>query len=437
MKNTLPHPKNVSAKIIRSVTDPIRDFMHLETSSSILLLIVTAVTLWWANSASSQFYFDLLHLEIGFQFGPNHLVKGLQHWVNDGLMVIFFFVVGLEIKREMTLGEISSFRKAALPVFAALGGVAVPALIYFYFNQSPETASGWAVPMATDIAFAVGILGLLGNRIPFALKIFLLALAIIDDLIAVIIIAIFYTADLNLESLFYSIGILGFVALMNYSGIRSRLVYVIFGALVWFAVLKSGVHATIAGVALGLLCPIRPLIPREELKASVSDIINSCDDNNSSEKIEEMRLILREAQSPLDQLVRTLHLWVAFLIMPLFALFNAGVKFSVSEIPALFSHPIGLGVVLGLAIGKPVGIFLMTLLSTKLKIAELPTGVTWLHIAGVGSLAGIGFTMALFIGSLSFSDPNLLDTTKLSILVGSTISAVIGMGVLLVASKPR
>ena len=431
MKNPLPQPENLSAKVLRSVTGPIQNFMHLETSSGVLLLIVTLIALWWANSSFSQFYFDLLHLEVGFRIGPFELAKGLQHWVNDGLMVIFFFVVGLEIKRELTIGEIASFKKAALPVIAALGGVILPATIYSFFNAGTEAASGWAVPMATDIAFAVGVLTLLGPRIPFALKIFLLALAIIDDLIAVIVIALFYTKEINLESLFYSIGIIGFIALMNISGVRSRLVYVIFGALVWLAVLKSGVHATIAGVALGLLCPIAALVPREELRKMASKLSADLNDSNASERIEEMRLILKEAQSPLDQLVRTLHLWVAFLIMPLFALFNAGVPFSLSDIPQLFSNPVGLGIVLGLVVGKSVGITLFAYLSTVLKWAELPRGVTWMHVLGVAFVAGIGFTMALFIGNLSFSNEALLNTAKLAILMGSLISAIIGSAILL------
>ncbi len=432
----MPRPTNVSAQIIRSVTNPIREFMHLESSSSVLLLLVTCLTLWWANSDYSNFYFDLLNLEIGFQLGLFHLVKSLQHWVNDGLMVIFFFVVGLEIKREMTTGEITTFKKAAFPMFGALGGVIVPALIYYSFNQSSLTASGWAVPMATDIAFAVGILGLLGNRVPFALKIFLLTLAIVDDLVAVIVIALFYTNELDLVSLSYSAAILLMIATLNYSGVRSRLVYVIFGVLFWFAVLKSGVHATIAGVALGLLCPFRSLIPHQELKDSVSKLVHSSTETNSSETIEEMRLILREAQSPLDQLVRTLHLWVAFFIMPLFALFNAGVEFSLSKIPSLFSHPIGLGVVFGLLIGKPLGITLMAFISTRLKIAELPQDVNWGHIVGVGALGGIGFTMALFIGNLSFVDNTpQLTVAKLSILVGSLLSAIAGMLILFITSK--
>lgn len=436
MKYTLPRPSNVSAKIIRTVTKPIVEFMHLEMSSSVLLLAVTALTLWWANSSHSNFYFDLLHLEVGFQVGLFSLVKGLQHWVNDGLMVIFFFVVGLEIKRELFIGEISSFRKAAFPAFAALGGVLAPGLIYYFFNGDTITASGWAVPMATDIAFAVGILGLLGNRVPFALKIFLLALAIIDDLVAVIIIALFYTSNLDLGSLYYFFGTVGIVALLNYSGVRSRLVYVVFGMVAWFAILKSGVHATIAGVVLGLLCPIQALIPLDEVRDSIKGLLPKLDDENASEVTQEMRLILNESQSPLDSLVRSLHLWVAFLIMPLFALFNAGVVFSFSEIPELFDHPIGLGVILGLAVGKPLGITLLAFISTRLRVAALPAGVTWTQILGVGFLGGIGFTMALFIGNLSFEVEAQLNVAKLSILVGSFISAAVGLALLYFGSKP-
>lgn len=430
-------PQNISAQIIRSVTDPLQNFMHNESASGILLLAVTLITLWWANSSHSLAYFEMLHLEVAFRMGPLELAKGLQHWVNDGLMVIFFFVVGLEIKRELFIGELSSLKKAALPIFAAIGGVIAPALIYSYFNSNTPTASGWAVPMATDIAFAVGVLTLLGTRVPFALKIFLLALAIIDDLIAVIVIALFYTQDIHQMSLFYSLAMIAFIALLNFSGIRSRLIYVLFGIFVWLAVLKSGVHATIAGVVLGLLCPIQALIPRDEMKKLIASLANSCDDRNESERIEEMRLILKEAQSPLDQLIRTLHLWVAFLIMPLFALFNAGVAFQFDEIPGLFSQSIGLGVILGLVFGKPIGIALMAFISTKLGLAELPDKVRWPHIIGVGCIAGIGFTMALFLANLSFAEPSALNAAKLSILLASFISAALGAAVLLVVGQPR
>ncbi len=437
-------PKAIPQRVVKRILSPIETFFAMQTSSGVLLMIVTVFAMIWANSPFYHTYELMLELPVGFKLGAIEVTKTLHHWVNDGLMVIFFFVVGLEIKRELIIGELSSPRKAALPMFAALGGMIVPALIYTAFNIGTPAISGWGIPMATDIAFAVGVLTLMSRKVPLALKIFLLALAIVDDLGAVLVIALFYTSNISAPAL--GVAAVGLFAtlFLKFAGIRRFLVYWVLGAIVWFAVLKSGVHATVAGVILGLMTPVAPFynlsrIPEffKELVGTINNGIAEASKNSAQlnyetvHALERMEEIVAESRSPLDRLIHTLHPWVSFGIMPIFALFNAGVHISGDfTIQSFLSQPIALGVILGLFVGKPIGVLLFSWLAIKLNLAQLPKGVTWHHMIAVGCLAGIGFTMALFVAHLALKIPEVEIYAKLGILVASICAAVVGMVIL-------
>jgi NhaA family Na+:H+ antiporter len=360
-----------------------------EIFPGILLLAVAAFAMILANSSLSDFYFDLLNFKIGS--------LSLQLWVNDALMVIFFFLVGMEIKRELITGELSSVKKASLPFFAALGGMIVPALIYVYMNPEYPDKAGWGIPMATDIAFALGALSLLSKRVPASLKVFLMALAVIDDLGAILVIAFFYTTDLKLMALgFASFGLLSII-ILQVQHVRSYLIYILIGAGIWSAFLISGIHATIAGVLIGLMTPLK------------------FRDNKRPEG----------HYSPLTELVHKIHPWSQFFIMPVFAFFNAGVALGEKGFSELVSNPINEGVFLGLSVGKPIGITLFCMVAVTLKFSSLPREARWSHIFGVGMIAGIGFTMSLFISSLSMNSEQEI-YSKTGILIGSLISGVLG-----------
>ena len=434
-------PRNLfTAGLFNKIVSPIERFMHLETSSGIVLLIVTVVALLWANSPWSQAYEHMVHTEISLRLGHWHLTKSLHHWINDGLMAIFFFVVGMEIKRELVIGELSTSKKAALPMFAALGGMVVPATIYAFFNSGSETIRGWGIPMATDIAFALGILALMSRRVPFAVKIFLLALAIVDDLGAVLVIALFYTDQISGQALLFATGTIGLLYLLHISGIRKQLVYIVLGIFVWFFVLKSGIHATIAGVILGVLVPTRSFYMKKSVPHKMKELVDSIDleveevaaENQKAltqaahKQIHELHQLVSGVESPLDRAMHMLHPWVSFFIMPTFALVNAGVSFEHVSINELLSHPVSLGVILGLVVGKPVGITLFSWIACRMKLASLPEGVGWNHILATGFLGGIGFTMALFISSLALTDPAFHLLSKLGILLASLLSGLIG-----------
>jgi NhaA family Na+:H+ antiporter len=364
-------------------------FITSEIFPGVLLLTVAALAMILANSIFSEFYFDLLNFKIGS--------LTLQLWVNDALMVIFFFLVGMEIKRELVLGELSSIKKASLPLFAALGGMVVPALIYVYINPEYPDKAGWGIPMATDIAFALGALSLLSKRIPAALKVFLMALAVIDDLGAILVIAFFYTSELKLLALgFASFGLLT-ILVLQIRHVRSYIIYILIGVGIWSAFLISGVHATIAGVLIGLMTPLK-----------------FRDDNRPEGHY-----------SPLTELVHKIHPWSQFLIMPVFAFFNAGVALGEKGISELVSNPINEGVFLGLSVGKPVGITVFCMIAVSLGLSALPRETRWSHIIGVGMVAGIGFTMSLFISSLSMNSEQEI-YSKTGILIGSLISGVLG-----------
>jgi NhaA family Na+:H+ antiporter len=430
---------------IAHVLRPMQKFIRQEQSGGLILLAMTILALLIANSPLAEGYFRLLATEIGVSAGPFELRESLLYWINDGLMVIFFFLVGLEIKREILVGELSSVRAAALPIIAAVGGVLVPAAIYLALNAGGVGARGWGVPMATDIAFALGCMALLGSRVPFALKIFLTAVAIVDDLIAVLVIAIFYSHGLNFSALAVGLGVLAVLFGANVFGIRSPAVYAALGAVVWLAFLKSGVHATIAGVLVALTIPARNRIDAPTFVARAGDILRQFEESDAersrmlTDEVQQSAVIeLEEAceqvQAPLQKLEHSLHGWVALLIMPVFALANAGVALAGSSLGGE-SLPVLLGVVLGLTVGKPIGLTAASWLAVRAGLADLPSGVSWRHMASAGVLAGIGFTMSLFVASLAFADAEVLATAKLAILVASLLAG--SAGIFFLSRTPR
>ena len=445
MKTIHHTPGNAHAPPIERLMKPIQHFIHTETSGGILLLIATVAALIWANSPWGAAYAHLW--QIPFRVGAGDFVidKALILWINDGLMAIFFFVVGLEIKREIQMGELSSLKQASLPIAAAIGGMVIPAAFYMLVNAGGEGAGGWGIPMATDIAFALGVLALLGNRVPLSIKIFLTALAIVDDMGAVLVIALFYTAQISWGSL--AIGALFLVALLiiNRLGVRAVLPYLLLGVGLWVAFLKSGVHATIAGVLLAMTIPGRPRIDAVQFETRIGELLSlfrlgtpkPADAALSEEQqvaVHEMGQACLRVESPMHRLEHGLHPWVMFLIIPVFALANAGVQISGGNISETLFHPVSLGIILGLFAGKQLGITLFSWLAVRLGLAEMPEGVTWRHIYGTACLGGIGFTMSLFIANLGFPDSALLDVSKIGILVASLISGILGWIILM---KPQ
>ena len=433
---------------MRSFFSAFTDFFRTEAAGGILLLVCAVVAFIWANSPFAGAYADLWGTYVTVGAGTFEISKPLLLWVNDGLMALFFFVVGLEIKREVLVGELSNPRKAVLSLVAALGGAAVPALIYVAVNGalgSPERMAGWGVPMATDIAFALGVLALLGSRAPLALKVFLTALAIADDLLAVVVIAVFYTAELNLAMLGLGLGTVVVLFALNKFGVRTTWPYAVLGAVVWVAFLKSGVHATIAGVLVALTIPASRLIDApafldraqgylaqfaEGMKPGRAE--PTSDQTYALHQIEEAA---EELETPLARLEHGLHGLVAFGVMPVFALANAGVALGAGA-GALLTDAVALGIAAGLVIGKPVGVLGLAWVAVKTGMASLPEGVTWKQMLGVGFLTGIGFTMSIFIANLAFAgNPELLDSAKLGILVASLVSGVTGY-ILLRAASP-
>ncbi len=429
-----PHWSETS---IARVLGPMQTFISRSASSGIVLIVATIIALLLANSRFAAAYDELLHAYIGFTVGPFELKETVLHWVNDGLMAIFFFLVGLEIKREVSVGELANVRAAALPIIAAVGGVVVPASIYAALNFNGVGSRGWGVPMATDIAFALGCLALLGNRIPFALKIFLTAVAIVDDLIAVLVIAFFYSGGINFVALGFGFGVLAVLVLANIFGIRSILLYTSLGVLVWLAFLQSGVHATIAGVLIAFTVPGRNRIDTATFVERAHHIMHRLDPaqaqsspmlthESHQQAVIELEELCEQVQAPLQKMEHSLHNWVQFLIMPIFALANAGVALSLDGFGGGQSMVL-FGIVLGLVLGKPIGLIGASWLAVRLGVADLPHGVNWRAMLGVGVLAGIGFTMSLFIASLGFADPEVLATAKLAILVASLIAGTSGL----------
>lgn len=382
---------------------PFKDFFQSGSAGGILLLLCVIFSLILANSPLAADFNSLLQTELGWENESLHLRYPLLLWINDGLMAIFFLLVGLEIKRELVEGELSSFKRASLPVMAAIGGVVLPALIYIFFNAGKETADGWAIPMATDIAFALAIIKVLGKKVPLGLRIFLAALAIVDDLMAILVIAIFYSTSLNLTYLLYALGILILLLIFNRMGVKKIYAYLLPGVFMWYFIHHSGIHATIAGVLVAFTLPTTPDSAKE---------------------------------SPLEKLEHFLTKPVNFLIMPLFALANTNIEFMDGMVEGLKS-PLALGIILGLFIGKPVGIFIFSWISIKTGLSQRPTGSDWKTLFGVAMLAGIGFTMSIFISFLSFSDEFLLSESKFAILIASVISAGGGSLILYLIYKSR
>ena len=376
------------------LSQAIKNFFSREEKSGILLLLFAMLALIIVNSPLQSLYFEIKYTYIPINIGDFSFTKNVSHWVNDGLMAIFFFVIGLELKREILEGELSSFDRMVLPAIAAIGGMLAPAVVYVLINYSnPENMSGWAIPTATDIAFSLAVLLLLGKSVPLSLKVFLLSLAIIDDLGAVLIIAFFYTSEISMMYLTYSAVVLAFLILLNLSGSQKMYIYILLGIFLWYFVLKSGIHATIAGVLLATTIP-----------------------NNQKNNIDD---------SMLKQLEHKLHNFVGILVLPIFAFFNSDINFSDVTLDSLYS-PLSLGIVLGLLLGKPIGITFFTYIGMKTKLFKLPNDVTLKDIFGLSFLCGIGFTMSLFINGLAFSDSALVDSSKLGIFIGSIVSAIAG-----------
>ncbi len=419
------------------VQSQITHLLHIESFAGMVLMLAAAVALVWANSGSAQSYFDLWHAPVAMTLGPWSFSTDLHFIVNDVLMTIFFLVVGMEIRRELHNGALASLRQASLPLIAAIGGVVVPALIYVALVGSDKTLlNGWAIPTATDIAFAVGVLALLGRNIPGALRIFLLALAIIDDIVAVLIIAFFYSGGLQaMGFVIAGAGVL-LVLLFNRMGIAAAPLYVLPGAILWFGLLKTGAHPTLAGVVLGLMTPVfvrpspvPPLMTAQTAmrKASEQMLTPEPDPQHLLSDLRTAQLAQRDMLPPALRLPMILHPWVAFGVMPIFALANAGVQFSGIDLSASAPQATALAVVLALVLGKPLGVFICTWLAVKSGLCSLPEGLNWRGVLLVGLLAGIGFTMSIFVGGLAFEDPILLGAAKLGILAASAIAAVLGL----------
>lgn len=431
-------------KMARLARLPLERFLRIEAASGVLLLVIAGVAMAWANSPWADSYFHLWHTPLGIRIGDFTFERSLEWFVNDILMVIFFFVVGMEIRREIHHGELSEWRRAALPAVAALGGMLAPAAFYWWIAGKPPTHTGWGVPMATDIAFAVGILTLLGKRVPAALRVLLLALAVIDDLGAIVVIALFYSSGVSWSGLF--IATLGFVGIfaMQRFGVRNKLAYLIPSAVAWTGIYSAGVHPTIAGVIVGLVTPVRAWLGPEGFIVGIQKELahlqslqpNTVSSHDMVVALNHVDVVRREAISPSEGLIHALHPWVAFGIMPLFALANAGVKLSLGALDA-HSFSIISGVSAGLLLGKPLGILLACGLTLKLKLAVLPRGITFRHLLVLGMVAGIGFTMALFVAQLAFADAALLSAAKVGVMAASVLAMVLGLGlgVLLLPSQ--
>ncbi len=445
--NLIEKAKEPQEKVpITTVLSPLNRFIQYEASSGILLCVVTAIALLWANSSYSESYVLLWQTPLMIGLGEMVLEKPLLKWINDGLMAVFFLVVGLEIKREILVGELSGPRQALLPLAAAVGGMVVPAGLYLLFNYGAPGEMGWGIPMATDIAFALGVLALLKDRIPLGLKVFLVGFTIVDDLGSIMMIAVFYSKDIVLAPLgMAGLGVL-VLTTANVLGIRHVLVYVILGVGgVWLPFLLSGVHATIAGVLIALTIPAKARLGQQEFLQKVDTFLKIfqkegqkhttvLESDKQAEAAEAVTVSSQLVQTPLQRLLNTLEPWVAFGVMPLFALANAGIVVK-GNVAVMMMHAVPLGIASGLILGKQMGIMFFTWLTVKLGIGTLPEGVTWGHVYGVSLLGGIGFTMSIFIANLAFQDIELIAAAKVGILVSSLLAGLAGWGVLRIATR--
>jgi len=431
------HPVPLPEEPIDRLVGPLARFLHVEAASGIALLLFTVAALALANSPVADGFLGFWKTPLGFELGDFELRHSLKHWINDGLMAVFFFVIGLEVKREIALGELRDARRAALPIAAAVGGMVAPAAIYLALQAGQPAEAGWGIPMATDIAFVVGCMAVLGGRIPHGLRVLLLSLAIADDIGAILVIAIGYTDAIHWGALAWgAAGIAGVSALARL-GVRSFGIYALLGTGIWLAFHESGVHATIAGVALGLMTPARSYLSETlfgKILDRAAEVVRGGGFDSPSDRAGRVRRFQRAARetiSPLEYLESVLHPWVGFAIMPLFAFANAGVPFELSDL----GDPVAVAVGVSLVIGKPLGIVAVSFLAVRLGLARLPDGVGWGALAGGGALAGIGFTMALFIAGLALDGP-ALDAAKVGILAGSALAAVAGIGLLLALLQP-
>tara|TARA_R110002049_G_scaffold309202_1_gene518528 strand:+ start:2509 stop:3825 length:1317 start_codon:yes stop_codon:yes gene_type:complete len=424
---------------------PFQKFVKIEGFSGVLLLLTTIVALVWANSSFGDTYRDLWQYDIGIVTDSLEFKKPLILWINDGLMAIFFFLIGLEIKRELLIGELNSMKKIAFPLVGALGGMLVPVVFFLALNQDPATTKGWGIPMATDIAFSLAVLNVLGKRVPLSLKIFLTAFAIVDDIGAVLVIALFYSGSINTALLLIALTMLAVLYVLSFKGFYSRFVIFFFGAVIWFLFLKSGIHPTVAGILLAFSVPIRQKIDTSTFLVQLESIFNNIKKASVSNKpilssgqiehIDDLEDWSAKFQSPLQHLEHNLHGWVAYFIIPIFALANAGVLIDSS---AYLDTALVTNIVICLVLGKGIGITSIVMLAKKMKLIEVPGAISFKQIIGVSFLAGIGFTMAIFIASLAFaSTPEFIDSAKIGILIGSFISAIIGYLILRMGSTNK
>lgn len=417
---------------------PFQKFVKIESFSGILLLFATILALAWANSPYGDVYREIWQYDIGIVTQTFEFKKPLILWINDGLMAIFFFLIGLEIKRELLIGELNSPKKIAFPLVGAIGGMLVPVIFFLVLNQNPETTKGWGIPMATDIAFSLAILNVLGNRVPLSLKVFLTAFAIVDDIGAVLVIALFYSGSINITLLLIALVMLAFLYFLSFKGYYSRFLVFFLGVIIWFLFLKSGIHPTVAGILLAFSVPIRQKIDTSTFLEQLENVYNDIKSASVLKKpilsteqiqhIDDLEDWSSKFQSPLQHLEHNLHGWVAYFIIPIFALANAGVLISGTE---NLEIALVTNIIICLVLGKGIGISLIVLLAKKIKLIEVPSEISFKHILGVSFIAGIGFTMAIFIASLAFATtPEFIDSAKIGILIGSFISAIIGYVIL-------
>jgi len=439
-------PESLVSRVIS--TTAFQNFFNTVANGGFLLLAASIGALFWSNINPAS-YDHFWHTDFTLTIGGFALSHSLAHWVNDGLMTFFFFMVGLEIKREMLVGALSDPRRAALPVAAAVGGMVFPALVYWWFNTGTTSINGWGIPMATDIAFSLAILSTLGRRVPFGIRIFLTAFAIADDLGAILVIALFYTPEIHLTYLIGGLGVCTLLLLLNRFWVRNPVTYMVLGALLWYMVAHSGLHATITGVIVSMFIPAKSRYNTDLFMKLVRDRLEQikCDGDECGytimvnrthlDAVHSINVACSRVETPLQRMEHAMEPWVAYLILPLFALANAGVVLGALDLGAAIAHPVTLGIMLGLALGKPVGIMLFTWLTTRILRVNLTTGATWSMILGVGFLGGIGFTMSLFISALSFEEPVFREYAKIGIIGGSFLSGVLGYAILRWASRNR
>lgn len=422
---------------------PLQRFVHTETNSALVLLAAAIAALVWANFGTGASYENFWNAVVTIQLGPWSLSHTFREWINDALMVLFFFVVGLEIKRELVYGELSGWKRSSLPVVCAAGGMIVPAVLYAAFNARTSAAQGWGIPMATDIAFALGVLALLGDRVPSAARVFLLALAAVDDIGAIIVIAIFYTPHLALVPLIAALVVMALIVFMQRFQVKTIWQYIPISILFWFAVLESGIHTTIAGVVLGLITPTRPDFAKGAFAGQAEDLVRKFqaavarEDNNGAEgALGELEQLTVGTEAPAERLVRLLHPWSSYFVLPIFALANAGVPLTAGFAREALSSHLAQGIAAGLILGKSAGITVFAYIAVRLQIAAPIPGIRWSQMFGIGLLAGIGFTVSLFITDLAFVEPSLIAIAKIAVLAASVFAGLTGVILLRATGRP-